>query len=74
VREDPIYKAHRIHITPLSSGDWISLIVNMGKTKVATKHSLTDAVTRLPGEYDSAAEALQAAKKYIDEERNTQDG
>jgi hypothetical protein len=66
VREDPIYKAHRIHITPLFSGRWISAIVNMGKKKVVTKHSLTDSVTRVPGEYDTAAEALLAAKQYID--------
>lgn len=73
MREDPIYKAHRIHVTPLSNGRWISLIVNMGKTKVVTKDSLTDTVTRLPGEYVSAAAALQAAKQYIDEARGTQD-
>jgi hypothetical protein len=67
VREDPIYKAHRIHVTPLFSGHWISAIVNMGKTKVVTKYSLTDTVTQLPVEYDSAAEALKAAKQYIDD-------
>lgn len=33
-----------------------------------TKDSLTAAVTRVPGEYGSEAEAVQAVKRYIDEE------
>jgi hypothetical protein len=60
------YKAHRIHTSTLMSGLWTSMIVSFGKRKPLTKHSLMDAVTRLPGEYDSAAEALLAARQYID--------
>jgi len=33
-----------------------------------TKDSLTPAVTRVPGEYDSEEEADRAAKRYIDDE------
>jgi hypothetical protein len=65
VKEDPIYKEHRIHTTPLLSGRWISAIVNIGKKKVVTKDSLTDTVTRVPGEYESEEQALQAARDYI---------
>jgi hypothetical protein len=67
VKEDPIYKEHRIHTTPLLSGRWISAIVNIGKKKVMTKDSLTEAVTRVPGEYESEEQATQAAKEYIDD-------
>jgi hypothetical protein len=68
VEADSIYKAHRIHTTPLSSGRWISVIVNMGQMKAATKHSLTPTVTRVPDEYDSKADTLKAATQYIDDE------
>ena len=67
MKEDPIYKEHRIHTTPLLSGRWISAIVNIGKKKVVTKDSLTDTVTRVPGEYDSEVAAIRAAMRYIDE-------
>jgi Arc/MetJ-type ribon-helix-helix transcriptional regulator len=33
-----------------------------------TKDSLTDTVTRVPGEYPSEEEAMQAAMRYIDEQ------
>lgn len=65
MKEDPIYKEHRIHTTPLLSGRWISAIVNIGKKKVMTKDSLTQAVTRVPGEYESEEQAIRAAKEYI---------
>ena len=68
MREPPIYKQHRIHTTRLSSGPWLSLIVNLGKKTVLTKDALTDTVTRVPGEYGSEEEALQAAREYIDRE------
>ena len=42
--------------------------MKLGKKKAMTKDSLTAAVTRVPGEYASEAEALQAAKRYVDEE------
>ncbi len=66
MKEAPIYREHRIHTRPLLSGRWISAIVNIGKTKVMTKDSLTEAVTRVPGEYESEEQATQAAKDYID--------
>jgi hypothetical protein len=52
----------------LSSGPWLSLIVNLGKKTVLTKDALTEAVTRVPGEYESEDRAIQAARAYIDEE------
>ena len=44
------------------------MIVSIGTRQSTTKDSLTDTVTRVPGEYQSVAEALEAAKRYIDEE------
>jgi hypothetical protein len=38
----------------------------MGKKKALTEDSLTDAVTRVPGEFESEDFAIQAAKDYID--------
>jgi hypothetical protein len=40
----------------------------LGKKKALTKDSLTAAVTRVPGEYDSEEEAVRTAKRYIDDE------
>jgi len=68
VREPPIYKQHRIHTRQLARGPWVSLIVNVGKKTVLTKDALTDAVTRVPGEYTLEDEAIQAARAYIDHE------
>jgi hypothetical protein len=42
--------------------------VNLGKKTVLTKDALTEAVTRVPGEYESEDRAIQAARAYIDEE------
>ena len=61
-----IYKGHRIHTSHLFSGLYVSMIVRLGKPKPATKDSLTDTVTRVPGECHSEAEAVLAAKQYID--------
>jgi hypothetical protein len=52
----------------LPSGHWLSKIVKLGKKKAMTKDSLTAAVTRVPGEFDSEEEAIQAAKQWIDDE------
>ena len=68
MREPPIYKQHRIHTTRLSSGPWLSVIVNVGKKTILTKDALTDTVTRVPGEYTLEDEAIQAARAYIDQE------
>ena len=68
MREPPIYKQHRIHTTRLPSGLWLGKIVKLGMKKTVTKDSLTAAVTRVPGEYDSEARAIQSAKYYIDDE------
>ncbi len=68
MKESPIYKQYRIHTAELSSGEWVASIVNMGKRKLITKDSLTMAVTRIPKEYSSEAEAIQAAKDYIDQQ------
>ena len=64
----PVYKAHRIHITRLYSRPYVSLIVSIGIRQPMTKDSLTDTVTRVPGEYPSEAEAMQAAMRYLDEQ------
>ncbi len=62
----PVYKAHRIHVTRLFSRPYISMIVSLGQQTARTTHSLTDTVTRVPGEYPTAEEAIEAAKRYID--------
>ena len=62
------YEQHCIHIRQLFSGPRLSMIVNMGRKTVLTKDALTDTVTRVPGEYGSEEEALQAAREYIDRE------
>ena len=67
LKEGPICKDYRIHIARLPSEHWLSKIVKLGKKKAMTKDSLTAEVTGIPGEYGSEAEALQAAKGYIDE-------
>jgi hypothetical protein len=68
LKEHLVYKEHRIHTKRLFSGRWVGAIVNVGKKKVITKDSLTEAVTRIPGEYDSEDETVEAAKGYIDGE------
>jgi len=68
LKEGPIYKENRIHTSRLPSGRWLSKLVRLGGKRVPTKDSLTDAVTRIPGEYGSVEEALQAAKRYVDAE------
>ena len=67
MKEGPIYKGYRIYTARLLSEHWLSKIVNLGKKKGITKDSLTAAVTGIPGEHGSEAEAIQAAKGYIDE-------
>jgi len=66
VNDASVYKAHRIHTSRLFSGLYVSIIVRLGKRNPPTKDSLTDTVTRVPGEYPSEAEAVLAAKQYID--------
>jgi len=68
LKEGPIYKGYRIYTSRLFSGPWLSMIVNMGRKTVLTKDALTDTVTRVPGEYTSEEEAIQAARAYIDRE------
>jgi hypothetical protein len=67
LKESPVYKNYRIHTKPLLSGLWIASIVNFGKRRVSNTNSLTAAVSRVPGEYDSEQEAIEAAKRYIDQ-------
>lgn len=66
--EGLVYKEYRIHSSRLASGFWLSIIVKLGRKKVMTKDSLTPAVTRVPGEYDTEEEAVRSAKRYIDED------
>lgn len=68
MRESPIYKQHRIHVTRLPSGRWIGLIVNLGRRTAPTKDALTGTVTRVPGEYALEDHAIQAARAYLDHE------
>ena len=65
--EGVVYKEHRIHSSRLPSGLWLSMIVKLGRRQVMNRDSLTATVTRVPGEHDSEEEAIQVAKRYIDE-------
>ncbi len=60
------YKGYRIHTAPQVPGLWISMIVKLGPPIPVTKDSLTATVTRVPEEYASEAEAVLAARQYID--------
>ena len=66
MKEDPLYKEHRIHTTELRSGIWRAAVVNVGKRRMTSGDSLTDVVTRIPGEHDTQAQAIQIAKEHID--------
>jgi len=48
--------------------------VNLGNEKRINKNSLTAATTRIWGAYDSEAEAIEAAKAYIDAEARHRQG
>jgi len=62
----PIYKDYRIHTSQLFSETYVSLIVRLGGRNPLTTNSLTDTVTRVPGEYEDEDQAIQAARAYID--------
>ena len=68
LKESTVFKEHRIHTKQLPSGLWVTSTVNFGKRKVINSDSLTAAVSRIPGEYNSEQEAIQAAKRYINQE------
>lgn len=68
MKEALIYRHYRIHTTPLRGEQWLAMIVKLGAKSSLTKDSLTPAVTRIPGEYVSEAEAIDAAKRYINNE------
>ena len=74
VKESPIYKQRRIHTMQLPSGIWRVAVANVGKHKMTSGDSLTEVVMRIPGEHRTEAEAIQAAKEYIDrQEANAQE-
>ncbi len=75
MNQSPVYKHYRIHAqrTPIR-GLWIACIVSCGKQKQTTTDSLTATVTRIPKEYESKAEAVQAAKGYIDQQESREQG
>lgn len=63
-----VCKGYRIHTSSLFSGIYISMIVRLGTRNPLTTNSLTDTVTRVPGEYATEDQAVQAARAYIDAE------
>ena len=67
VNDAPVHKGHRIHTSQLFSELYIAMIVRLGPRQPLTKDSLTDTVTRVPGEYASQAAAREAAVRYIEE-------
>lgn len=66
----PVYKGYRIHTSRLLSDTYVSMIVRLGGRDPLSRDTLTDTVTRVPGEYASEAEALDAAERYIDVEES----
>jgi hypothetical protein len=65
----PLYRGYRLHTARLPSGRWLCSLVRLGPQHQMTPDSLTPVVTRVPGEYASEAEALEAAQRYINEEK-----
>ena len=68
LKEGPLYRGYRIYTAPLFSGHWRCKLVRLGEEPVVTRDSLTPKVIGLPGEFDSEEQAVQAAKRYIDQE------
>lgn len=62
----PVYRGYRMHTSQLFSETYVSLIVRLGGRDPLTTNSLTDTVTRVPGEHADEAQAIQAARAYID--------
>ena len=66
----PVYKGYRIHTSRLLSATYVSMIVRLGGRDPLARGSLTDTVTRVPGEFASEADALDAATRFVDEEES----
>ncbi len=62
----PVYRGYRIHTSRLYSEVYVCMIVRLGGRDPLTTNSLTDTVTRVPGEYEDEHHAIQAARSYID--------
>jgi hypothetical protein len=62
-----VYRQHRIHTTRLFSGVWVVAIVRLGAGP-ARGHA-GPPVEHLRGEHPSEAEAIAAARGYIDQLR-----
>jgi hypothetical protein len=62
----PVYRDYRIHISRLFSEAYVTMIVRLGGRDPQTTNSLTDTVTRVPGEYGDEEQAIHAARAYID--------
>jgi hypothetical protein len=67
------YRQYHIHTARVASEKYICSIVNLGKAKPMTEDSLTDKVTRVPGEFESETAAVEAGKAYIDTLEQTAD-
>ena len=61
-----VYKMHRIHTTRLPSGVWVVSIVRLGVARDDARFGGGPPVERIRGEYRSQAEAVSAAKQYVD--------
>ena len=61
-----VYKGYRIHTSQLFSATYVAMIVRLGGRIPLTTNSLTDTVTRVPGEHANEEQAIQAARAYID--------
>ncbi len=73
--QSPVYKQYRIHAQRMPiSGLWIACIVSCGSQDQTTEDSLTATATRIPKEYGSKEEAVQAAKEYIDRQESREQG
>ncbi len=59
MKEDLVYKEHRIHTVQLPTTFWFVAIVDIRKRKQEIG---------IPGEYDSEEAAIRAAKEYIDQQ------
>ncbi len=62
VEGEGVYKRHRIHVDQVRTGGWVA----------ATYFGAQDSgVDRVKGEYSTRAEAVEAAKRHIDQKEGT---
>ena len=66
-----VYRQHRIHTTRLFSGVWVVAVVHLGTAPPPGRMHAGPPVEHLRGEHPSEAEAIAAARHFIDRQVDT---